>query len=278
MKTETAPSKTGASEQFIKKTFSRNIIDWFGTAEVKVTFGVDVPVPPTPGIFSESVLARARKMDCCVVLQHDRSVDGKPLTLRYIHDTRGNKDFLDGRLLCDTGWYGKLPLFTEQVPRPGIFIKGRGLIPDSAGKTFVGESLVAAGFVETLFGNELPEEYSRAIEELRTEAERLEKLCRSNSDWQEGARQAVALSFSRLFRDESLVEVLYRVLLGQKVNGQRLFGNIYARTNILSPGGCIVSVGRADARGAILDVWRPDGAYSSVGFSFSCSGELKLVS
>ena len=273
MKTLVALPKTGASVQFIEQTFRRT--DWFGPAELHTAFGVDTNVPPTPALFSETVLGRAIQMDCCIVLQHDQNLDGKPLTLELLHKGRKNKDFLDGTFLYDIGWYCKEPLFTKHAPRPGLFIKGRSIIPESTGKTFVGESLIAADFVEKLFGDELPEQYGTAIEELRANADRLDKLC--GTDWKEAARQCVALEFSRLFR-ETPVEVLYRILLAQKVNRERLFERIYTRTNDLSAGGCVVDVGGADADGALLYRWLPDRASGLLGFSFSCSGELEPAS
>lgn len=274
MTTTTAPQKTGASLQFIAETFQIHRTYWFGPQEVKSTFGVEIASPQVPTLFSESVLRRAWEMNCCVVLQQDRLADGKPLTLQNLHASRENQDALGGKFLCDTDWYGNEPLFTTLVPRSSLFIKGRSVIPESTGKTFVGESLVAADFAEELFGDELPEPYGKAIEELRSETDRLEKLCRK--DWQEGARQCVALSFSRFFR-ESPGEVLYRVLLAQKINRERLFENLYTRTNVLSPHGRVVRVGNADAGGARLNRWGPDGADDDLGFSFSCSGELEAV-
>lgn len=274
MTTETAPVKTGASLQFIQETFQIHQSYWFGPCEVKGTFGAETEPPEVPALFSEGVLERAWQMDCCVVTQAPRTADGTPFTLKHLHDARDNADFLGGTFLYNTGWYKKLSLYTKQTPRPGLFLKGRSVIAGSTGKTFLGESLIAADFVERLFGDELPEQYGIAIEELRSSAGNLEKLC--EGDWKEGAQQCIALSFSRFFR-ESPVEVLYRVLLAQRVNRERLFENLYTRTNTLSPAGYLVSVGFAFADGAYLSSWRPQLAEVSLGFSFSCSGELKSV-
>ena len=274
MTTTEAPRKTGASLQFIDDTFQIHRTYSFGTKALKDKFGDKVEPLSVPALFSENVLRRAWEMDCCVVLQHSHTEAGTPLTLRHLHDTRGNKDFLGGKFLYNTDWYKELPLFTEQTSRNGLFLKGRSLMPDSTGKTFVGESLIGADFAERLFDNEMPEQYGAAIEELRTGAERLEKLC--GRDWQEGARQCVALAFSRFFR-ESPVEVLYRVLLAQKLNRERLFERFYTRTNALSPDFGVVCVGGSDAGGACVDRWDPQCASDDLGFSFSCSGEVEAV-
>lgn len=274
MTTVDTPQKTGASVQFIADTFQIRRTYWFGPNEVKDTFGVEAAEPTVPELFSESVLRRAWRMDCCVVQQVAAAADGKPLTLKCLHDTRNNADFLGGKFLYNIDWYKELSLYTGQTPRPGLFLKGRSVIPDSNGKTFVGESLVAAGFVQRLFGDELPEQYGTAIEELRAGADKLEKLCAKN--WKEGAQQCVALAFSRFFR-EPPVEALYRVLLVQKVNDECLFADIYTRTNTLSLGGSLVVVGSAGADGADLSYWDPRPARDNLGFSFSCSGELESV-
>ncbi len=269
MTTTTAPQKTGATLSFIENRSRRTV--YFGPAELNATFGVTVPVPVVPALFSETVVERALQLNCSFVQQSTTGHE-KPLTLQYLHGFRENKDALGGTFLCNIVWYQEEPLFVKHTPRPGLFMKGRSVIAESTGKTFVGESLVAANFVEELFGEELPESYGVAIKELRTGAERLEKLC--HSDWQEGGRQCVALAFSRLFR-EPPIEVLYRVLLEQKINRERLFERIYTRTNNLSANGYVVNVGDADAHGAGLYYGRPGHANVHLGFSFSCSGALE---
>lgn len=273
MTTTVALRKTGASWQFIQEHSKKT--NSFGPYELKGTFNLEVALRSTPAVFSDEVILRALNMDCCIVLQHDQEGSkGKPLTLQYLHETFRNKDMLDGTFLFNTEWYQGEPFFTTDTPRPGLFIKGRDVIQGSTGKTFIGESLIAAKFVEVLFGDELPEQYGVAIEELRTGAGRLERLCQSN--WIEGGRQCVGLAFSRFFR-ESPVEVFYRILLAQKVNRERLFEGLYTRTNRLSSDGGLVAVGYAGAVGAGLSRWSPGYADDDVGFSFSCSGELEPV-
>ena len=272
MTTTEAPPQTGATLAFIEEQSSRT--DYFGPSELKTTFGVEALPPAVPPLFSNEIIVRALQRSCCIVQQIGTTAEGIPLTLQHLYTSRENKDALDGKFLYKPDWYGQEPLYTTQVPRSRLFIKGRNIIPGSNGKTFIGESLIAADFIEELFGDALPESYGNAIEELRSDADRLEKL--SSSDWQEAARQCVALAFSRFFR-ESPVEVLYRVLLAQKVNRERLFERMYTRTNVLSANGVVVDVGGAVAVGAGLDGWGPYDAGDDLGFSFSCSGELELA-
>lgn len=270
MTTETAPRKTGASVQFIANLFQISKIYWFGPSEIKDTFGVKAEPLPVPALFSEKVLDRAWRMGCCIVQQIAAAANGAPLTLNHLYKSLENGDYLNGKFLYSVDWYAAEPFFTTQTPRSGIFIKGRDIVAGSTGKTFVGESLVAADFAEKLFGDELPDEYGTAIEELRSGADALENL--GSRNWKEGARQCMELTFSQLFR-ESPVEVLYRTLLAQRVNRERLFESRYTRTNVRSSDGDVVGVGDTLESGACLGRWRPQLARGHLGFSFSCSGE-----
>jgi len=280
MTTTIAPA-LGATVEDARKIFEIRHTSYFGSKEVKDTLGVKMNEPiRMPNLFTNTVLERANRMGLCLVRQVDKDPDGSPLTLKYLYDTRENEDFLDGKILFpDNNWYRQQgeeePLFVEHTPRPGLFLKGKGVIDGTLGKTFIGESLIGAEFVEKLFDEQMPEEFGKAIQDLRDQAENLEDLCRS--DWQEAARQCADLQFSRFFR-ETPVEVIYRILLAQKINRERLFETVYTRTNSLSRGGSLVLVGSAGSAGAFLDDWVPVIARGHVGFSFSCSGDLEAES
>ncbi|MCR4311294.1 MAG: hypothetical protein NUV54_01865, partial [Candidatus Taylorbacteria bacterium] len=280
MTTQTAP-QTGATAENAREIFKIRRTNYFGAAEIKDTFGVKTTEPTRmPNLFTNTVLERANRMGLCLVRQVDKTADGTSLTLKYLYESQENKDFLDGKILLpDNDWYRQQreeeDLFAEHTPRPGLFLKGRGVIEGTLGKTFIEESLIGATFVEQFFGQQLPEEYGRAIENLRQQAERLEKLCRN--DWQEAARQCRDLQFSSFFR-ETPVEVIYRILLAQKINKERLFEKVYTRTKSLSRDASLVDVGDAALAGASLGYWDPDFADGYMGFSFSCSGELEAES
>ncbi|PIQ91656.1 MAG: hypothetical protein COV70_02515 [Parcubacteria group bacterium CG11_big_fil_rev_8_21_14_0_20_39_22] len=272
MTTATAP-QIGATAENVREIFEIRRTNYFGAKEVNATFDVETNEPVRmPNLFTDTVLERANRMGLCLVQQVDKAADRKPLTLKYIYESRKNKDFLGGKILCNSDRYKEESLFTKHTPRPGLFLKGRGVIEGTLGKTFIGESLIGAEFVEELFGKQLPEEFGKAIEDLLNQAEDLEKLCRS--DWREAARQCANLRFSRFFR-ETPVEVVYRILIAQKVNRERLFEDVYARTNTLSQGVGLFGVGYAYSDGARLGDWIPVSADGDLGLSFSCSGEIE---
>ncbi len=225
---------------------------------------------------SEDFLYRMKAKGCGVLYQSDAFADGTAFTMQELYKRRKNKDALDGKLLYSADkpdcWYFQDPLFNKQTPRSGWRIAGRDVIPGTPEKNCVLQSLIVAGFVEELFGNELSKDGKDAITELRGSATSLEKQC-AGPDWQNGAKKWAKLKFAELFLPYS-VEVLFQILLDQEINRERLFASRYGRTSRLSSGGFVVGVGGAGADGAYLSGWGPGDRYGDLGCFLSCSAEL----
>lgn len=230
------------------------------------------PVEPgasIPDAFHQRMVANG----CQLVYQTNAFADGASLTMRELYARRENADNLGGKMLFPGLWYEKEAFYTTHTPRPGYYFKTRANIPDTNYRRCVWGLQTLATFVEALFGDNLSPAGTEAIEELRDKAKALESLC-TGDEWEEGARQFVALKASQLFLP-SPIEVLCHCLLSQGVNRERLFSFECAQTNVLSTlNGDFVDVGRADAEGAHIYDWRPNVPRDGLGFAFSGSVEL----
>ena len=229
-----------------------------------VNSGVDIPDE-----FHQRMVANG----CQLVYQTSEFADGTPLTMKELHARRENSDALSGKMLFPGLWYEDEPFYIVHTPRPGYYFKTRTNIQDTNYRRCVWGLQTLATFVETLFGDKLSRAGTEAIEELRDKASAIETLC-TGENWEEGARQFVALKASQLFLP-SPIEVLCHCLLSQKVIRERLFSFECAQTNVLSAiNGDFVDVGRAGAEGAHIYDWRPNVPRDGLGFAFSGSAEL----
>ncbi|HEY4520292.1 MAG TPA: AAA family ATPase [Candidatus Paceibacterota bacterium] len=244
----------------------------FGPNAVETAFGPirSEQVPAIP--FSREDLERAKELKQVLVLRVDSLHDRHPLTMekmmKIVEDDfkKGNK----GKLLYDTNWYQNESFFTDEKPRAGWALVSKDVIPDSTSKNYLAQTEHVIKYIENeVFAGGIPSEYQEAIDEFNAKKGTIQPIL--SSDWQKAAEILESLKITQLIR-QLPVEVIYDFIIQFQNNGGRFLENMYAWTSRRSSDGSLVSVGRADARGAYVSRWRPDSSYSLLGVVFSRRG------
>lgn len=268
MKTMTAA--VPATLAFARELFTRGT-DVFGAEEIAQVFRIPINghLNPPPIPFSEAELKRARELNQYLVLQADKTADGRQVTMKRIHAELGNR-LGDGKLLKDIDWYKKEAFFTDDVPTLGWRLVSREVIPASASADYVEQTQALADYLanEVYRGEELPEAYQSAVKEFESRKAELEKL--RGNDWDKAAEELAGLKLNQLFREKP-VEVLYGLVVQHEINHERLLGTMYTWTNKRSLGGGLVFVGSCGSNGVGVDYDGPDFSGLGLGVRFSRS-------
>jgi hypothetical protein len=143
-----------------------------------------------------------------------------------------------------------------------------GVIENSAGENYLTQTnLLAKYLAEQVCAEQvLPKVYEDAIEEFKRREEELVKLM--DEDWKKAAEELAGLQLNQLCR-ETPDQVLWDVILHNKVNGGYLLQGMYTWTNQRSAHGDLVYVGRAVDGGVDVVSCGPRISLGSLGVRFS---------
>jgi len=245
--------------------------DFLGSEAVKKTFGFAPEVIPALQ-FSESDLERAKELNQFLILRVDKTADDKPLTMQEINTMLEKKiaDEGKGKILYNTDWYKNEDFFTKDTPRLSWALVSKAEIPNSISKSFLQQTEAIVNYLKTdIFKDqEMPQEYTEAMEEFEAKKAEIDALI--SSDWQEAAKQLSELKINQLTR-QLPVEVMYDGLVYLQNNGSRLMESKYTWTFRRASGGGLVSFGSAGAAGALVYHWTPDATNDNLGVAFSRS-------
>lgn len=259
-----------ASESFARQLFTRGT-DCFGAAEVEKAFGIEASNVPAIS-FTEDELKRARELGQMLVLEVPNAPDGSPLTMKGIHDLKGN-ELGEGKLLYDTDWYRAEDFFlTESVAsKPTWKLMTRKPITGSLNVNYAKQTATIASYMtdHVYRDAEMPRVYQGALTEWRDRETELSKLI--NEDWQKAGKELANLQINQLLRPTA-GQVLYAVTLDYEVNHNYLLPQVYAWTKSRSSRGSLVNVGPSAPYGVNVLGNRPDDWYGDIGVIVSRSG------
>lgn len=232
--------------------------------------------------FSEEDLKRAKEFNQQLILQNDlmdvKNPDtGKmeysvPITIenlkKYFPKAHDNAPI----------WYPNLYkdecIFTKERPRVGWRLTSKDIIPNSTFKRYLEQADVLVDHMqEQVFkGMKIPKQYEDAIAEFKSKRAEIEPLTKSlnSAEWKRGSQMLVNLNLTKLTR-ELPVEVMYRLILNDKENEEKLLPSTYTWTAGRDSDGRLVFVGNLDAKGAEVYRRDPDNRFDTVGVSFSRS-------
>lgn len=239
----------------LKLTKGTNFLD---VSQIEHAFGIELDPKSIPAIpFTDEEIERAIKLNQFLALH-------APITMKAMHDQFGNK-LGDGKLLYKVDWYPQEPFYTADTTRLEWKLVGCGLIPDSTGLNYVGETQVLADYLlnHVYADTEMPAGYQLALDEFKAKKDELEKLI-NGDQWKEGAKQVSGLKLNRLFRG-TVVENIYNTLAYFKTNGEYLLPGVYARSRSLSSDGSVVDSGSAGSDGLSVSSRAPGDSHGFMG-------------
>jgi hypothetical protein len=215
----------------------------------------------SPISFPENELVHARELGQILIFQVP------DVTMKTVHDRCKNKTSDGNPLLYRVGWYQNEEFYTNDPVRPGWRLVTHDVIPGSRRKDYLEQTDILCGYLVQVFGTDMPDYAREAIAEFHSAKQELTKLLQKN--WQEAARQLVALKVNQLFR-ESPAETLYSLALYEQVNHERLLpSGTWSWTNRLSSNGRVVFVGYFDEFGVRVPFAYPRYRFAYLGVRFS---------
>ncbi len=254
--------------------------DFLGSKKIENVFGrkFERSIP-----FSKEELERAKELDQQLILQNDfmdvKNPDtGKmernvPVTLENLkkyfpkaHD--------DAPIWYSQDWYDNEDFFKKEKPRTGWRLTSKNLIPSSTSKSYFEQTDVLVEHLQkqVFKGMKLPKQYEDAIAEFKRKRAEIEPLAKSSDgdEWKRGSQMLVDLAITKLTR-ELPVEAMYRLILNDKENKDKLLPSAYTWTASRESDGDLVYVGCLDDKGADVGRLDPDYRYGYLGVSFSRS-------
>lgn len=260
------------NEQILKAREIMGKEEVMGPDEIKKAFGIEVSEENIPHIpFSEQELKRAKELNQFLVLRVNKTVEGKPLTMKEISQLL-QKDFKDkvrGKVLCSVDWYADEPFYKKESPRFSWALTSKELIEDSTNKNYLQQTETIANYLinEVYKDLEMPTQYQEAIEEFEAKKEKLTKLI-NTGDKNIYEPEISKLKLNKLTR-QSPVEVLYDILIYFQNNNKRLLENKWTWTHATDSDGKRVFVGPFDSDGARVSRDSDDLSISYLGVAFS---------
>ena len=251
--------------------------DFLGPKAVEAVFGVSfskesvVPIP-----FSKEELENAKSLGQQLIFQTDvMKIDEGPFDPEFDTVTSKNlkKVFLvegdENSMLNNQGWYENEEFFSEKIPRPCWKLTSKDIVPNSTSKNYLEQTEMLVSYIqnEIFRGIELPKEYAEAVLEFEEEKAAIAERMKGGN-WGDASQWLADLKITKLTR-ETPVEAMYRLVLQEKTDQEKLFSAKYAWTSRRASGGGIVGVGQfgSGAAGFISDP--PHHSYSDLGVFFS---------
>jgi hypothetical protein len=257
--------------------------DFLGSKKIENVFGV-LSSKLERGIpFSKEELERAKELGQQLILQNDfmdvkNPETGKvernvPVTLenlkKYFPKAHDDKS-----MWWSQDWYKDEDFFKKEKPRTGWRLTSKELVPDSTSKNYLEQTDVLVDHLQkqVFKGAKLSKQYEDAITEFKRKRAEIEPLAKSSTDseWKRGSQMLADLTLTKLTR-ELPVEVMYRLILNDKENADKLLPSTYTWTTSRDSDGDLVYVGTLDARGADVHRNEPRSSYDYLGVSFSRS-------
>jgi len=256
-------------EVAIEKLGKENV---FGPKEIEKIFGVRLA--EVPGIpFSVEELERAEKLGQMLLLRVDKTAEGKPMSLEAMTEVMAKrwKDEGKGDLLRTADgwkrWFGE-DRFTTESPRTGWALVSKDVLPESLSKNYIEQTeVIIATLKSDVFKDmDIPEEYTKAIEEFESKKAKVIELV--NEDWKKAAKELAELKISQMTR-QTFPETIYDLAVYYDANNKRLLSDTRTWSTSLYPGGGLVSLGWFGAEGVHGDWWSPDVRDVVLGVSLS---------
>ena len=250
--------------------------DVMGPEEVKKAFGIEINLEDIPKIpFEKAELERAKELDQFLVLRVDKAPDGKPLSMQKINEILKGK-LTDGSELLSFGdgvrsgaWYRNEAFFKEETPKLAWSLASKEVIPNSTSKNYLQQTEELVNYIkDSVFKEEVPEEYQEAIKEFEEEKDGIGKII--FSDWGEATKKLSNLKINRLTR-QNPAEALYDIAIYFQNKGERILGYRYSWTHSRSSNDVLVSVGNFDADGVLVNGRMPGILHDNIGVTFSRS-------
>lgn len=256
-------------EVAIEKLGKENV---FGPKEIEKIFGVRLA--EVPGIpFSVEELERAEKLGQMLLLRVDKTAEGKPMSLEAMTEVMAKrwKDEGKGDLLSTAdgwkSWIGE-DRFTTESPRTGWALVSKDVLPESLSKNYIEQTeVIIATLKSDVFKDmDIPEEYTKAIEEFESKKAKLIELV--NEDWRKAAKELAELKISQMTR-QTFPENIYDLAVYYDANNKRLLSDTRTWSTSLHPGGNLVGLGKFGAEGVDGRRRYPDARYDDLGVSLS---------
>ena len=246
---------------------------FLGRAAVQEAFGIALSSQEIPSIpFSKEELEHAKELGQSLILRIDKAPDGTALTMKKMNEFLAGKfkKAKDGKILFDTDWYKNEEFFTTDTPKVSWVLASREVIPGSTSKDYWSQTEMMATYLQdkVFEGVSLPTIYQEAWDEWQREKAAIQPLVASN--WQEAARRLGDLKINQLLR-QTPAEALYDNLILFQNTKERSLEAMYTWTSHRSSDGNLVNFGNADAEGANVNRWKPDGTYDYLGVVLSRS-------
>ncbi len=265
----------GVSLEEAEKIFGK---DFLGPKAVEQVFKIPLVESAMPSIpFSREELERAKELGQQLIYQVETMKTGddpfgspeiEPLTLEVM---RGNfAGTTDQKpIFYEQDWYVEEDFYKNEKPRLGWKLVLKDVIPDSTSKNYIQQTEVLISYLknETFKGRELPKEYTDAIVEFEEQKAAIVERIKGD-EWQDAAPWLADLAITKLTR-ESPVEVMYRLILNESVNKEKLLPSKYTWTSGRGLNGKLVFVGYFASDGANVGSYPPGRSDSYLGVSFS---------
>lgn len=250
--------------------------DFLGPKAVEAAFGIPVSeehVVPIP--FSRQELENAKALGQQLIFQAEvMKISDGPMGSEFGAITPNNLKKVfptasDGNpMWYNQDWYNDEKFFSEKTPPPCWKLTSKDVIPNSTSKNYLEQTEVIVSYLknEVFKGLELPKEYAEAIEEFENRKELIATVLKE--DWKDAAELLEQLKITHLTR-ETPVEAMYRLVLQDRTNKEKLLSSKYTWTSRRDSDGRLVHVGGFDSLGADVRSGRPDDSDSSLGVSVS---------
>lgn len=215
-----------ASLQFANRLFTQGT-GCFGHEEILKAFGTELSflvaeqVPPIP--FSEEELIRARTLGQFLILCG-------PVSMSQINAILGG-ELNKKKLLYDNSLYKDKFFYTSELREWHWRLTTHKVIPGSMGLNYLEQTQVLAQYLqEQVYAEqEMPEIYTRAIEELKDCETALAKLIVSN-DQQKATEQLADMMINRYCR-ETPGQVLWSTTMFNLIDSEYMLPGMYTWTS-----------------------------------------------
>jgi hypothetical protein len=203
---------------------------FIGPERVAETLGWKGSVPAIS--FSRDELVRAQGLGQQLILFVE-SAGATAITMRWLNALLERKAS-GSYVVCEPSPRSvRQAFYDDHVPRGGWALVTPGLVPETAGKDFIGQTQALADYLRNAVfaGSSLPERHRAALDEFERQLPEIRKLC-DVPIWQdlEPATRLEALLVNQLARERP-VEVLYRYAVSRLRSNQLFVTNTRLTAN-----------------------------------------------
>lgn len=246
---------------------------FYGPVELERTFhGMKIDLKDIPALPPESEIERHAALGHILRLRISKAPDGSKLTMRKMHQLLQDEftNHGDGKLYSsDDKRILESKFFTDEVPESAWAFTCNSSVPGTLGRNHLEQTKSLAEYAKTtLFeGEQLPQEYCEALQELAAQENEIAQRLMDN-DWKAAADQLANLKINKLMR-ASPVEIMSDYLVTFRNTGKRMHENGYEWTATQSSDGSLIFVSGLFSNGVRIDHWKPGDLDHFLGVSFS---------